>query len=178
MADGHRDRGDERSLCPLPCPCVVAAATWKRQRAWEQGGGRDLRASSLFSPPPSLACQMAENGKGRDGCVYVGQPGREQGGGTLCRGVHCGAVLASVPGAREASAGPGSGQAAPIFLEVPMSLRALLLSLVPPIRLCPHLASWRNLALSSGGRVSRQDFTATRVLSQRRRPPNTSPKLP
>lgn len=40
------------------------------------------------------------------------------------------------------------------------------------------LASCRNLALSSGGRVSRQDFTATGVLSARRRPLNTSPKLP
>lgn len=41
-----------------------------------------------------------------------------------------------------------------------------------------HLASCRNLALRSGGSVSRQDFTATGVLSARRRPLNTSPKLP
>lgn len=43
---------------------------------------------------------------------------------------------------------------------------------------CTDLASCRNLALSSGGRVSRQDFTATGVLSARSRPLNTSPKLP
>lgn len=41
-----------------------------------------------------------------------------------------------------------------------------------------HLASCRNLALRSGGSVSRQDFTATRVLSARRRPLKTSPKFP
>lgn len=41
-----------------------------------------------------------------------------------------------------------------------------------------HLASCRNLALRSGGSVSRQDFTATGVLSARRRPLNTSPKFP
>lgn len=41
-----------------------------------------------------------------------------------------------------------------------------------------YRASCRNLALRSGGSVSRQDFTATRVLSTRRRPLNTSPKFP
>lgn len=44
--------------------------------------------------------------------------------------------------------------------------------------LITYLASCRNLALRSGGSVSRQDFTATRVLSTRRRPLNTSPKFP